>query len=154
MWLSKLSSAPCILGAKTVCCFSYAWLNWEPIYKRVLDESRNLRCISRLEDKKRGSEWCKLRILLLSSIWIRFLSISMGFLVASSKISCTNILLLPSSLKTFGFLHAHIYLFCLKDFIRLRKNKRIYVQGVLALCEFHYCGFHYCGFSKLLQKFG
>ena len=23
------------------------------------------------------------------------------------------------------------------------------VQGVLALCEFHYCEFHYCGFSKL-----
>ena len=28
------------------------------------------------------------------------------------------------------------------------------VQGVLALCEFHYCEFHYCGFSKLLLKFG
>ena len=25
------------------------------------------------------------------------------------------------------------------------------VQGVLALCEFHYCEFGYCGFSKLLQ---
>ena len=23
------------------------------------------------------------------------------------------------------------------------------LQGVLALCEFHYCEFHYCGFSKL-----
>ena len=22
------------------------------------------------------------------------------------------------------------------------------VQGILALCEFHYCEFHYCGFSK------
>ena len=29
-----------------------------------------------------------------------------------------------------------------------------WVQGVLALCEFHYCEFHYCGFSKLLLKFG
>jgi hypothetical protein len=28
------------------------------------------------------------------------------------------------------------------------------IQGVLALCEFHYCEFHYCGFSKLLLKFG
>ena len=28
------------------------------------------------------------------------------------------------------------------------------VQGVLALCEFHYCEFHYCGFSKLFLKFG
>ena len=28
------------------------------------------------------------------------------------------------------------------------------VQGVLALCEFHYCEFHYCSFSKLLLKFG
>ena len=28
------------------------------------------------------------------------------------------------------------------------------LQGVLALCEFHYCEFHYCGFSKLLLKFG
>ena len=28
------------------------------------------------------------------------------------------------------------------------------VQGVLALCEFHYGKFHYCGFSKLLLKFG
>ena len=26
------------------------------------------------------------------------------------------------------------------------------VQGVLALCEFHYCEFGYCGFSKLLLK--
>ena len=23
------------------------------------------------------------------------------------------------------------------------------VQGVLALCKFHYCKFHYCGFSNL-----
>ena len=23
------------------------------------------------------------------------------------------------------------------------------IQGVLALCEFHYCEFHYCNFSKL-----
>ena len=29
-----------------------------------------------------------------------------------------------------------------------------HIQGVLALCEFHYCEFHYCGFSKLLLKFG
>ena len=29
----------------------------------------------------------------------------------------------------------------------------IYVQGVLALCEFHYCEFRYCGFSKLYIKF-
>ena len=27
-----------------------------------------------------------------------------------------------------------------------------YIQGVLALCEFHYCEFGYCGFSKLLLK--
>ena len=46
----------------------------------------------------------------------------------------------------------------------LSKNKFLYpiyieinkflVQGVLALCEFHYCEFRYCGFSKLLLKFG
>ena len=24
-----------------------------------------------------------------------------------------------------------------------------WLQGVLALCEFHYCEFHYCGFSKI-----
>ena len=23
------------------------------------------------------------------------------------------------------------------------------IQGVLALCEFHYCEFHYCDFSKI-----
>ena len=34
------------------------------------------------------------------------------------------------------------------------RNFKIQVQGVLALCEFHYCEFHYCGFSKLLPKFG
>ena len=28
------------------------------------------------------------------------------------------------------------------------------LEGVFALCEFHYCEFHYCGFSKLLLKFG
>ena len=27
-----------------------------------------------------------------------------------------------------------------------------WLQGVLALCEFHYCEFGYCGFSKLLLK--
>ena len=26
------------------------------------------------------------------------------------------------------------------------------IQGVLALCEFHYCEFRYCGFSKPLLK--
>ena len=26
------------------------------------------------------------------------------------------------------------------------------LQGVLALCEFHYCEFRYCGFSKPLLK--
>ena len=32
----------------------------------------------------------------------------------------------------------------------MRKTNEIFVvQGVLALCEFHYCEFHYCGFSKL-----
>ena len=43
--------------------------------------------------------------------------------------------------------------FCSKfqeDVVLLRN----YIQGVLALCEFHYCEFHYCGFSKLLLKFG
>ena len=28
------------------------------------------------------------------------------------------------------------------------------LQGVFALCKFHYCEFYYCGFSKLLLKFG
>ena len=28
-------------------------------------------------------------------------------------------------------------------------SRDINVQGVLALCEFHYCEFHYFGFSKL-----
>ena len=36
----------------------------------------------------------------------------------------------------------------------LRNCIRNLIQGVLALCEFHYCEFHYCGFSKLLLKFG
>ena len=31
---------------------------------------------------------------------------------------------------------------------------QILIQGVLALCEFHYFEFHYCGFSRLLLKFG
>ena len=30
---------------------------------------------------------------------------------------------------------------------------QILIQGVLALCKFHYFEFHYCGFSKLLLKF-
>ena len=32
------------------------------------------------------------------------------------------------------------------------KNLTIIIQGVLALCEFHYCEFCYCGFSKPLLK--
>jgi hypothetical protein len=32
--------------------------------------------------------------------------------------------------------------------------KVLKVQGVLALCEFHYSEFHYSGFSKLLLKIG
>ena len=31
-------------------------------------------------------------------------------------------------------------------------SKILKIQGVLALCEFHYCEFGYCGFSKLLLK--
>ena len=27
-----------------------------------------------------------------------------------------------------------------------------HIQGVFALCEFHYCEFHYCSFSKTLLK--
>ena len=34
------------------------------------------------------------------------------------------------------------------------KRHLLTIQGILALCEFHYCEFHYCGFSKLLLKFG
>ena len=30
-----------------------------------------------------------------------------------------------------------------------RNDELIQLQGVLALCEFHYCEFRYCGFSKL-----
>ena len=38
------------------------------------------------------------------------------------------------------------------SFVPLSKQPSV-IQGVLALCEFHYCEFHYCGFSKLLLKF-
>ena len=36
----------------------------------------------------------------------------------------------------------------------IKAPESLVLQGVLALCEFHYCEFHYCGFSKLLLKFG
>ena len=48
----------------------------------------------------------------------------------------------------------------LKSEIIISPMKQNVVQGVLALCEFHYCEFHYCGFSNhsidicLMQLFG
>ena len=33
---------------------------------------------------------------------------------------------------------------------RCELNVKFHLQGVLALCEFHYCEFCYCGFLKLL----
>ena len=41
------------------------------------------------------------------------------------------------------------YLFCSHSINFLFSNT---LQGVLALCEFHYCEFCYCGFSKPLLK--
>ena len=45
--------------------------------------------------------------------------------------------------------------FCLNNLIYriLKKPYMVCIQGVLALCEFHYCKFRYCGFSKLYIKF-
>ena len=37
----------------------------------------------------------------------------------------------------------------IKIFIKLNS----FIQGVLALFEFHYCEFHYCDFSKKIQSY-
>ena len=115
----------------SLCQFVYFWAQLEPsILKKVFCKSKH-RWLYAQKNTNRDKLGC-LSLYIFLSFW------------GNERRQKTSI---PHPYLCFGTFN----LFLQGSWCSAQTTHKL--QGVLALCEFHYCKFHCCGFSKLLLKF-